>query len=83
NHRPTDPSQSWKTFLHNHLAGTAAYDFLVVPTVSVIVTSTMLWFGGHKRDLSATGERVGAVVSLCRGPANARHRRSHHQRRSV
>ncbi len=26
-------SQTWKTFLHNHAAGTAAMDFLIVPTV--------------------------------------------------
>jgi transposase InsO family protein len=26
-------SQTWKTFLRNHVAGTAAIDFLVVPTV--------------------------------------------------
>jgi transposase InsO family protein len=28
-----EPSQTWKTFLHNHAAGIAAMDFLVVPTV--------------------------------------------------
>ncbi len=33
-HRPTDPNQSWKTFLHNHLAETAACDFFVVPTIT-------------------------------------------------
>ena len=27
------PSQSWKTFLHNHAEGIASIDFLVVPTV--------------------------------------------------
>ncbi len=27
------PSQSWKTFLHNHADGIASIDFLVVPTV--------------------------------------------------
>ena len=27
------PSQTWKTFLHNHAAGIAAMDFLIVPTV--------------------------------------------------
>ncbi len=26
-------SQTWKTFLHNHAAGIAAMDFLIVPTV--------------------------------------------------
>jgi putative transposase len=28
------PSQTWKTFLRNHLAGTVAIDFLTVPTVT-------------------------------------------------
>jgi putative transposase len=28
------PSQAWKTFLRNHLAGTIAIDFLTVPTVT-------------------------------------------------
>jgi hypothetical protein len=28
------PSQTWKTFLRNHLAGTIAIDFLTVPTVT-------------------------------------------------
>ena len=32
--RRPDPDQSWKTFLHNHLAETAACDFFVVPTVT-------------------------------------------------
>jgi hypothetical protein len=27
------PSQTWKTFLHNHVAGVGAMDFLFVPTV--------------------------------------------------
>ena len=33
-HQPVDPEPSWKTFLHNHLAETAACDFFVVPTVT-------------------------------------------------
>ena len=28
------PSQTWKTFLRNHLTGTIAVDFLTVPTVT-------------------------------------------------
>lgn len=32
--RETEPSQSWKTFLHNHMGETAACDFFVVPTVT-------------------------------------------------
>ena len=33
-HRPADLDQSWKTFLHNHMAQTAACDFFAVPTVT-------------------------------------------------
>ena len=33
-HRAPDPEQSWKTFLHNHVAETAACDFFIVPTVT-------------------------------------------------
>jgi hypothetical protein len=32
--RRTEPNQSWKTFLHNHMAETAACDFFVVPTIT-------------------------------------------------
>jgi hypothetical protein len=32
--RLAPPSQTWKTFLRNHLAGTIAIDFLTVPTVT-------------------------------------------------
>src|SRR5882672_5763319 len=31
--RGRGPSQTWKTFLHNHAAGIAAMDFLIVPTI--------------------------------------------------
>src|SRR5258708_7091606 len=31
--RQPGSSQTWKTFLHNHAAGIAAMDFLVVPTI--------------------------------------------------
>ncbi len=33
-HRNSLPSQTWKTFLHNHLNCTAACDFFVVPTAT-------------------------------------------------
>jgi hypothetical protein len=32
--RPRQPSQTWTTFLRNHLAGTLAIDFSTVPTVT-------------------------------------------------
>jgi hypothetical protein len=41
-------SQTWKTFLHNHAAGIAAMDFLVVPTVGFKLL--LCWsFSGTKR----------------------------------
>ena len=33
-HRAGPPTQTWKTFLKNHMADTAAIDFFVVPTVT-------------------------------------------------
>jgi len=32
--RPGRSGQTWKTFLHNHMAGIGAMDFLVVPTIN-------------------------------------------------
>src|SRR5262249_17785026 len=32
--RPRPPSQTWRTFIRNHLAGTLAIDFFTVPTVT-------------------------------------------------
>src|SRR5713101_1953293 len=32
--RPKPPSQSWRTFLHNHLADLVSVDFFVVPTAT-------------------------------------------------
>jgi transposase InsO family protein len=31
--RPRRPGQSWRAFLHNHVDGIAAVDFLIVPTI--------------------------------------------------
>src|SRR6476646_6342597 len=32
--RPRPPSQSWGTFVRNHLSGTLAVDFFTVPTIT-------------------------------------------------
>ena len=32
-HRPKPPSQTWKTFIKNHMADMVSVDFLVVPTI--------------------------------------------------
>jgi putative transposase len=34
NRRPPGPSQTWTTFIRNHLGGTLAIDFFTVPTVT-------------------------------------------------
>jgi hypothetical protein len=37
--RPRRPSQTWTTFLRNHLAGTLAIDFFTVPTVTFDIST--------------------------------------------
>ena len=39
-------SQRWKTFLHNHAAGIAAVDFLIVPRLQVALWSFSGTTGG-------------------------------------
>jgi len=46
-HRP--PSQTWKTFVRNHLAGTIAIDFLTVPTVTFNVLSVFFVLSLERR----------------------------------
>jgi hypothetical protein len=41
NRRPRPPSQTWRTFLTNHLAAAASIDFFTVPTL----TGRMLFVG--------------------------------------
>jgi transposase InsO family protein len=48
--RPTKPpSQSWKTFLKNHLAETASIDFFVVPTVRFEILFVFLALAHDRR----------------------------------
>src|SRR3977135_4164619 len=44
-------SQTWKTFLHNHAAGMAALDFLVVPTVRFKLLFVLLILRHQRRRL--------------------------------
>lgn len=46
---PTDPDQSWKAFLRNHLNYTASVDFLVVPTVTFKILIVFLVLSYERR----------------------------------
>jgi hypothetical protein len=48
-------SQTWKTFLHNHAAGIAAMDFLVVPTVGFKLLFVLVIFRHQRRRLISLG----------------------------
>jgi len=45
------PSQTWKTFLHNHAAGIAAMDFLVVPSVGFRLLFSLVILKHDRRQL--------------------------------
>jgi hypothetical protein len=44
-------SQTWKTFLHNHVARIAAMDFLIVPTVGFKLLFVLVILRHHWRRL--------------------------------
>ena len=43
------PSQTWRTFLTNHLAQTAAIDFFTVPTVTFRILFVVVLLSQHRR----------------------------------
>ncbi len=45
------PSQSWKTFLANHVADLAAVDFLVVPTATFRILFVFVVLVHHRRQV--------------------------------
>ena len=49
------PSQSWKTFLHNHAAGIAAMDLFVVPTIDFRLLYILVILGHHRRRILSFG----------------------------
>jgi hypothetical protein len=49
--RPGGSGQTWKTFLRNHMAGIAAMDFLVVPTINVRLLSVLVILRHERRRL--------------------------------
>jgi transposase InsO family protein len=49
------PSQSWKTFLHNHAAGIAGVDLFVVPTIGFRLLYVLIVLGHDRRKLLSFG----------------------------
>ena len=49
------PSQSWKSFLHNHAAGIAAMDLFVVPTIDFRLLYILVILGHHRRRILSFG----------------------------
>src|ERR1035441_9438657 len=49
--RQSRPSQTWKTFLHNHADGIASIDLFVVPTIAFERLFTFLVLGHGRRQL--------------------------------
>src|SRR6267143_2429108 len=49
--RPKPPSQTWRTFLQNHLADLVAVDFFVVPTATSRVLYVFVVLMHHRRQL--------------------------------
>jgi transposase InsO family protein len=49
--RPGGSGQTWKTFLRNHMAGIAAMDFLVVPTINFRLLSVLVILRHQRRYL--------------------------------
>lgn len=49
--RPSDPNQTWKTFIRNHVDCTAAIDFLVVPTLAFRVLYILVVLHHKRREL--------------------------------
>lgn len=49
------PSQTWKTFLHNHAAGIAAMDFLVVPTIGFRLLYALVILRHDRRQIVSIG----------------------------
>jgi hypothetical protein len=47
--RPKPPSQTWRTFLHNHLADLVSVDFFVVPTATFRVLYVFVVLLHHRR----------------------------------
>jgi transposase InsO family protein len=51
-HRPKRPSQTWRTFLQNHLADLVSIDFFVVPTATFRVLYVFVVLLHHRRRIA-------------------------------
>ena len=63
--RPGGSGQTWKTFLQNHVAGIAAIDFLVVPTINFRLLSILVILRHERRrlvSLSVTSEWIAQQI---------------------
>src|SRR2546421_5594874 len=49
--RPKSPSQTWRTFLRNHLADLVSVDFFVVPTATFRVLYVFVVLMHHRRQV--------------------------------
>src|SRR2546425_1331121 len=49
--RPKPPSQTWRTFLQNHLADLVSIDFFVVPTATFRLLYVFVVLLHHRRDV--------------------------------
>jgi hypothetical protein len=48
---PRRPSQTWKTFLHNHLGQMVSIDFFTVPTITMKVLFVFLMLEHRRREV--------------------------------
>jgi hypothetical protein len=55
---PRPPSQTWKTFLHNHLGQMASVDFFTVPTISLKVLFVFVVLEHRRREVLHFGVRA-------------------------
>jgi hypothetical protein len=73
--RPKPPSQTWRTFLENHLADLVSVDFFVVPTATFRVLYVFVVLLHHRRRVLHFNEHDvagSARAELCRAHAGER-----------
>ena len=58
--RPKPPSQTWRTFLQNHVADLVSVDFFVVPTATFRVLYVFVVLLHHRRRVVLSLARVAA-----------------------
>ncbi len=51
---PRPPSQTWKTFLHNHLGQMVSIDFFTVPTITMKVLFVFVVLEHRRREVLHT-----------------------------